>query len=177
MEKYVILKIDKHNKSCEDISSVSKIRYMFLILMKIFFEKNGLEQFKDYWYGKGADADLGHGDAFMLDEPSGFIYYYDYFIAQDLWLEWKRQLSYEEKMRMIENSDDGPFIVDLIRDGIIPYYSTMHKNNLFVVYEKWDKYYQDPHINYMVWYEDKNDWVHLEGFQTEEQARKFVERN
>lgn len=179
MEKYVILKKDtlSTNRSINTlvlIDSTRGCRLDFLDLLSMGFIQSSVEFVKEYWDGKGVDIGFPEGGHFMQDEPSGFIYSYNYFDAQEIYDEWWNKLSKEEQLQKIDHPDDGPFIVDFIKEGKISFDSKMHKNNFFELFEQMNTFYDDKNIHYMVWYEDQNDWVHLKGFETEEQARAFV---
>lgn len=182
MDKYVILKLNSYlliddDQITEIVLLHSFYKLSFITLTEQGFPKQTLEYVKDFWSEKGQHIGFQDGTQFMLDEPSGFIYCYNYFDAQDYWYAWKKTLSPEQKIYMFDHPDDGPFIVDFIKEEKIEFYSKMHKNNFFELFEKWNNFYTNKNIHYLVWYEDTNDWVHLEGFETEEQARDFVTNN
>lgn len=182
MEKFLILKKNKHLPTWHEdhmkiIEETTNCKFCFLTLLQQEYYFSSLDKAKNYWSEKGANSGFQDGTEFMQDEPSGIIYCYDYFEAQKIYDNWYAMLTYEQWNERNNNPDQGPFIVDFIRKKQIPYTEKMHKNNFFELFEKWDPLYTSNAINYIVWYEDANDWVHLEGFKTEEQARAFIANN
>lgn len=59
---------------------------------------------------------------------------------------------------------------------MLPYYYKIATQNLYETCLSLDTYNNDKN-QYGVLYEDANDWVHLKGLETEEQACEFVAKN
>ncbi len=159
------------NASMKDLS-----KSMFVCLVEIEYFNGGIDKLmnlRQRWSEKGDSSGIDDDPWFALDEPSGLIYAYSGFVWKDFEETYYASLTPKEKKHQELYPDSVPYEVDFFREGKLPYYYTMHKENFFELFSLWDACAQKEY-DYIVWYEDETGWVRLQGFDSLDQAQEFI---
>lgn len=167
MEKFIILKLDKPFQQFYDIGIIliesdPHNLYWILSILQYGYKINTAEEFK-----KLIDANEGYGGNDVQDyeldvDPQDNIMYIYSGLAR---------LDFD-----YANLNNTLSPANLCKQGVLQYYYKIATQNLYEICLSLDAYNDDT-SQYAVLYEDANDWVYLQGFETEGQARDFVVNN